>query len=130
MDKKNKVFIIISCILLFFLLCSITTTGLYKHKYDRLVSEHRQQLELVRTKSEQYENIYRQARETNSELGKCLSESVTTLSGLRQQISEVKTRYEKMEKLLNSSIGYYDFDGRDNDSSAAITNEEQVGEEY
>lgn len=76
---------------------------------SRLMAEHRQQLELYRAKSEQYENTYRQARETNSELGKCLSESVTTLSGLRRQISEVRTRYEKMEELL-SRVGNYDSD--------------------
>ena len=121
MDKKNKVFIIISCILLFFLLCSITATGFYKHKYDKLISEHRQQLELVRSRTEQYENTYRLARETNSELGKCLSESVTTLSGLRHQISEVRKRYEKMEELLDSSIGCYDFDGRDFNSNHNTT---------
>lgn len=90
----------------YFIAVTAATIGFFGGKItteNRLVAEHRQQLELYRTKSEQYENTYRQARETNSELGKCLSESVTTLSGLRRQISEVRTRYEKMEELLNSS---------------------------
>ena len=69
------------------------------------MAEHRQQLELLRSRNEQYENTYRQARETNRELGECLSKSTATLSGLRSQISEVRTRYEKMEELLNSPFG-------------------------
>ena len=76
------------------------------------MAEHRQQLELYRTKSEQYENTYRQARETNRELGECLSKSAGTLSELRELIREIRTRYEKMEELFNSSIGCYDFDDR------------------
>lgn len=87
------------------LLCTTASTRFYKNKYDKLISEHRQQLELIRNRTEQYENTYRQARETNRELGECLSKSATTLSGLRFQISEVRTRYEAMENLLNS-VGY------------------------
>ena len=115
MDKE-KTFLYVIIALITLLLCTTISTCVYKYKYDRLVSEHRQQLELYRTKSEQYENTYRQARETNIELGKCLSESVTTLSGLRRQISEIRTRYEKMENLLNSSR-LDDDSSRDNDSS-------------
>lgn len=101
MDRE-KTFLYVIIALITLLLCTTISTCVYKYKYDRLVAEHQQQLELYRTKSEQYENTYRQARETNSELGKCLSESVTTLSGLRRQISEVRTRYEKMKELLSS----------------------------
>ena len=113
---KEKTFLYVIITLITLLLCTTISTCVYKYKYDRLVSEYRQQLELSRTKSEQYENTYRQARETNRELGECLSESVTTLSGLRQQISEIRTRYEKMENLLNSSR-LDDDSSRDNDSS-------------
>ena len=73
------------------------------------MAEYRQQLELLRSRNEQYEDTYRQARETNRELGECLSRTTTTISGLRLQISEVRTRYEKMEDLLNS-VGYNDSD--------------------
>lgn len=82
----------------------------------KLVAEHKQQLELIRNRAEQYENTYRQARETNNELGKCLSKSATTLSELRRQISEVKTGYEKMEGLLNN-LGYNNSDVWGSDSS-------------
>ena len=70
----------------------------------------RVELELARTRSEQYENIYRSARITNRELGECLSRSTTTLSGLREQIQEIRRRYEEMENLLNSV-------GNDNDNT-------------
>lgn len=106
MDKE-KIFLYVIIALCLLLLCSITATGIYKYKYDRLVAINRQQSELIRSRSEQYESIYRRARETNRELGKCLSKSVATLSGLRLQISEVRSRYEKMEELLNSSWDDY-----------------------
>ena len=123
MDKKDKVFIIISCILFFTLLCTGGTAVYYKNKYDRLVEQNRMELELLRNRAEQYENTYRQARETNSELGKCLSKSVTTLSELRHQISEVRTRFEKMQSLLNS-VGLNDNNVWTDDSGADTTNEE------
>ena len=126
MDKK-KTFLYVIIALCFLLLCSITTTGLYKHKYDKLMAEHRQQLELIRSRTEQYENTYRMARETNSELGKCLSESVATLSGLRHQISEVRTRYEKMEELL-SGAGLDYSDAGNNDSGTDNVDEEQISD--
>ena len=127
MDKK-KTFLYVIIALCFLLLCSITTTGFYKYKYDKLVSEHRQQLELIRSRTEQYENTYRLARETNSELGKCLSESVATLSGLRHQISEVRKRYEKMEELL-SGVGRDDGDAGNNDSGTDNACEGKVSDE-
>lgn len=123
MDKKDKVFIIIACILFFTLLCTGGTAVHYKNKYDRLVEQNRMELELLRNRAEQYENTYRQARETNSELGECLSKSVTTLSELRHQISEIRARYEKMENLLNS-VGDNNFYVWADDSGTDTTNEE------
>lgn len=117
MDKE-KTFLYVIIALITLLLCTTVSTCVYKYKYDRLVAEHRQQLELYRTKSEQYENTYRQARETNRELGECLSKSAATLSGLRLQISEIKARYEKMEELLNSSFGTSDTVNNDISSNA------------
>lgn len=126
MDKE-KIFLYVVIALIVLLLCSITATGIYKYKYDRLVAINRQQSELIRSRSEQYESIYRRARETNRELGECLSKSVATLSGLRLQISEVRTRYEKMEKLLNDFGNYNnnpgDFNSSTNTSNGEIKNE-------
>ena len=116
--KKINVYVAVCIILISasFFTGAITT----KH---RLVEQHRQQLELIRSRTEQYENTYRQARETNRELGECLSKSATTLSGLRQQISEIRTRYEKMENLLNN-IGYNDSDIYSDDSCIDSSNGE------
>ena len=91
------------------------TTCYYRTKYDRFVERNRVELELARTRSEQYENIYRSARITNRGLGECLSRSTTTLSGLREQLREIRKRYEEMENLL-SSVGNYDSDVGDNDN--------------
>ena len=107
----------------FIIICSLLllsgiffgTTCYYRSKYDRLVERNRVELELARTRSEQYENIYRTTRNTNRELGECLSKSTTTLSGLREQLREIRARYEEMENLLNS-FGNYDSDTRNNDN--------------
>ena len=122
MDKE-KTFLYVIIALVVLLLCATVSTGFYKYKYDRLVAINRQQSELIRSRSEQYESIYRRARETNRELGECLSKSVATLSGLRLQISEVRSRYEKMEELLNSSVGDYN-NIWDNNSSPNTSNGE------
>ena len=79
------------------------------------MERNRVELELDRTRSEQYENIYRSARITNRGLGECLSTSTTTLSGLREQLREIRKRYEEMENLL-SSVGNNDSDVGDNDN--------------
>ena len=110
----NIAFIII-CSLLLLSGVFFGTTCYYKSKYDRLVERNRVELELARARSEQYENIYRTTRNTNRELGECLSKSTTTLSGLREQLREIRARYEEMENLLNS-FGNYDSDTRNNDN--------------
>ena len=73
-------------------------------------------LELARARSEQYENIYRSARNTNRELGECLSRSTTNIYELRILINEVRKRYEAMEDIFNSSR-LDNNSSRDNDSS-------------
>lgn len=97
----NIAFIII-CSLLLLSGIFFGTTCYYRTKYDRFVERNRVELELARTRSEQYENIYRSARITNRGLGECLSRSTTSLSGLREQLREIRARYEEMENLLNS----------------------------
>ena len=101
--KLGNIAFIIICVLL---LCSgifFGTTCYYRSKYDKLVSENRTMFELARARSEQYENIYRSARNTNRELGECLSRSTTNIYDLRILISEVRKRYEAMEDIFNSS---------------------------
>ena len=127
MDKE-KTFLYVIVVLVVLLLCTTVSTGIYKYKYDRLVAINRQQSELIRSRSEQYESIYRQAREANRELGECLSKSVATLSELRELLKEVRSRYEKMEELLNSSIGDYDFSCDLRNSNDINVNERKIGD--
>lgn len=113
--KLGDIAFIIICSLLLLSGVFFGTTCYYRSKYDRLVERNRVELELARTRSEQYENIYRSARNTNRELGECLSRSTTTLSGLREQLREIRARYEEMENLLNG-IRYNNGDIGNNDS--------------
>ena len=114
--KLGDIAFIIICVLL---LCSgifFGTTCYYRSKYTRLVEQDRVELELARAKSEQYETIYRSARNTNRELGECLSKSTANIYELRMLISEVRKRYEEMENILNSN-GDNNGGTWDNDSS-------------
>lgn len=101
--KLGNIAFIIICVLL---LCSgifFGTTCYYRSKYTGLVEQNRIELELARARSEQYETIYRSARNTNRELGECLSRSTANIYELRALISEVRKRYEAMENILNSN---------------------------
>ena len=114
--KLGNITFIIICVLL---LCSgifFSSTCYYRSKYTRLVEQDRIELELARARSEQYENIYRSAKNTNRELGECLSKSTANIYELRMLISEVKKRYEAMENILNSN-GDNNGGTWDNDSS-------------
>ena len=114
--KLGNIAFIIICVLLLLAGIFFGTTCYYRSKYTRLVEQNRVELELARTRSEQYENIYRSARNTNKELGACLSRSTTNIYDLRILISEVRKRYETMENIFNSNGLDYD-NSRDNDSS-------------
>ena len=103
----GNICLVIICILLLLSGIFFGTTCYYRTKYNRLMERDRVELELARTRSEQYETIYRSARVTNRELGECLSRSTTTLSGLREQIQEIRRRYEEMENMLNSVGDHY-----------------------
>ena len=111
MDKE-KTFLYVIIALITLLLCTTVSTCVYKYKYDRLVAEHRQQLELSRERAAVLTDTLTRAREEVGAIGESLSRQRTSLSELRELIREIRTRYEKMENLLNSSIGCYDFDDR------------------
>ena len=114
--KLGDIAFIIICVLL---LCSgifFSSTCYYRSKYTRLVEQNRVELELARARSEQYETIYRSAKNTNRELGECLSKSTTNIYELRILISEVRKHYEAMENIFNS-IGDNNGGTWDNDSS-------------
>ena len=104
--KKTKIGNIAFIIICVLLLCSgifFGTTCYYRSKYTRLVEQNRVELELARARSEQYEAIYRSAKNTNRELGECLSRSTANIYELRILISEIRKRYEAMENILNSN---------------------------
>ena len=107
--KKTKIgniaFIII-CVLLLLAGLFFGTACYYRSKYTRLVEQNRAELELSRARSEQYETIYKSAKNTNRELGECLSRSTANIYELRMLISEVRKRYEAMENILNNSRLY------------------------
>ena len=111
----NIAFIII-CVLLLLAGIFFGTACYYRSKYTRLVEQNRAELELARARSEQYETIYKSARNTNRELGECLSRSTANIYELRMLISEVRKRYEAMENILNSN-GDNNGGTWDNDSS-------------
>ena len=107
MDKKDKVFIIIACILFFALLFTGGTAVYYKNKYERLVSENRTMFELYRERAAVLSDTINRAREEVGELGESLGKQRTSVAELRELFTEVRARFEKMENLLNS-IGYSD----------------------
>ena len=115
MDKE-KTFLYVIIALITLLLCTTISTCVYKYKYDRLVAEHRQQLELSRERAAVLTDTLTRAREEVGAIGESLSRQRTSLSELRELIREIRTRYEKMEDLLNSN-GLDDNSFRDNDSS-------------
>lgn len=127
MDKKDKVFIIISCILFFTLLCTGGTAVYYKNKYDRLVEQNRVELAIARNTAAVLSDTINRAREEVGAIGESLGKQRTSVAELRELLTEVRARYEKMEKLLHSPR-LDDSDIWADYSSTDITNEEQVGE--
>ena len=122
MDKKIVVYMAAVIVLatISFFAGSITT----KH---RLVEQHRQQLELARAKSEVLSGTIASIREEISGVGESLSRQRTNTAQLRELIKEVRSRYEKMENLLNSygdnNDNIWDNNSNTNTSNGEIKNE-------
>lgn len=118
MDKKIVVYMAVIIILatISFFTGAITT----KH---RLMEQHRVELELARARSAVLSGTIESIREEISGFGESLSRQRNTTAQLRDLLTEVRTRYEKMEKLLNDS-GNYNNNSGDFDSSTNISNGE------
>ena len=127
MDKKDKVFIIISCILFFTLLLSGGTTVYYKNKYDRIVEQNRVELTIARNTAAVLSDTINRAREEVGAIGESLGKQRTSVAELRELFREVKTRFEKMENLLNSVV-LNDNNVWTYDNSTDTTNEGQISE--
>ena len=72
---------------------------------SKLMEQYRQQLELARARSEVLSGTITRAREEVGAIGESLSRQRNNTDELRELLKEVRSRYEKMEKLLNSSVG-------------------------
>ena len=94
---------IVNIIIAIALLVSVALAGIQSYRVSALsksVDRYRSDLADARRANDRYADAYRQATETNTELGKCLSEHVSTLSQLREQLQAVRRRYEQMQAIL------------------------------
>ena len=85
------------------LLVSVVFAGIQTHRVSTLsrsVERYRSELADARRANDKYADAYREATETNTELGECLSEHVSTLSQLRELLKAVRIRYEKMQTIF------------------------------
>ena len=120
----KKVYLYVFIALCFSLLCTGIAARYYKDKYDQLMEQHRVELELAGERAAVLTDTLERAREETRAIGESLGKQRTSVAELRELIREVKTRYEKMEDLLNS-VGNYDSNIRLNDSSNDYTSEVQ-----
>lgn len=101
-------------------------TGAITTKH-RLMEQHRVELELARARSAVLSGTIESIREEISGFGESLSRQRTNTAQLRELLTEARTRYEKMEKLLSGSIGDNnnsgDFNSSTNISNGEIENE-------
>ena len=108
MDRE-KTFLYVIIALITLLLCTTISTCVYKYKYDRLVEQHRQQLELARQRADVLTDTLKDIRTEAGAIGASLDRQRTSVSELRSLFREVKERYTKMEDII-SSIGDNDCD--------------------
>lgn len=95
---------------------------------NRLVAEHRQQLELARERTAVLADTLERARTEVGEIGASLDRQRTGVSELRALIAEVRARYEKMEELL-SCVGRDDSDAWNIDSGTDSADEGEISDE-
>lgn len=94
---------ILNFVVAFILLISVVFAGIQTCRVSTLsksVDRYRSDLADARRANDRYANAYREATETNTEIGECLSEHVSTLSQLREQLKAVRSRYEKMQAIF------------------------------
>ena len=94
---------ILNFIIAITLLVSVVFAGVQTYRVSALsksVDRYRSELADARRANDRYADAYREATETNTELGECLSEHISTLSQLREQLKTVRDRYEKMQAIF------------------------------
>lgn len=85
------------------LLASVVFAGIQTYRVSALsksVDRYRSELADARRANDRYADAYREATETNTEIGECLSEHISTLSQLRELLKTVRDRYEKMQAIF------------------------------
>lgn len=115
---------ILNFVVAFTLLAFVALAGIQTYRVSTLsksVDRYRSDLADARRANDRYADAYRQATETNTELGECLSEHVSTLSQLREQLQAVRSRYEKMQAILAdlANSGDLVIGGDDNNDSGS-----------
>ena len=95
---------------------------------NRLVEQHRQQLELARQRTAFLTDTIEDIRTEAGAIGASLSRQRTSVAELRELIGEVRTRYEKMEELL-SGAGRDHIDAGNIDSGTDSIDEDEVSDQ-
>ena len=122
MDKKIIVYMaaVIVLITISFFAGSITTKS-------RLVEQHRLELDAARARAEVLSGTIESIREEVAGVGESLSRQRANTNKLRELLKEVRSRYEKMEELLNCSgdnnNNVWDNNSSPNSSNGEIENE-------
>ena len=75
----------------------------YSTAKSRLMEQHRVELELARTRARGLTETITDIRKEVRGVGESITRQRTTTAQLRELISEVRKRYEKMEDLLDST---------------------------
>ena len=94
---------ILNFIIAITLLVSVVFAGVQTYRVSALsksVDRYRSELADARRENDRYADAYREATETNTEIGECLSEHISTLSQLRELLQTVRDRYEKMQAIF------------------------------
>ena len=105
---------------------TIAVISFFAGKYtteQRLMEQHRLELNAARERAAVLTDTLTRAREEVGAIGESLNRQRTSVSELRVLIAEVRTRFEKMENLLNG-VGRNDSDTRDNGSGTTTNNGE------
>lgn len=94
---------------------------------NRLVEQHRLELNAARQRASFLTDTITRAAETNRELGESLSRQRNSVSELRELIGEVRRRYEKMEELL-SCVGRDGSDAWNIDGGTDNADEDKISD--
>ena len=111
--QKIVISSLVTCILLLLVLTGVQRNTI--QSLSRSVEEYRLDFEQSRRANERYADAYREATETNTKLGECLSKHISTISQLREQLAEIRTQCERTRTILEEVEDLYNSDDDLND---------------